>query len=112
MSRTDSLNQTEQYVLLALARLGDDAYGVTVRREIEERAGRSVSVTAVYAALDRLERQGLIESWLSEPVPERGGRARKHYRLLPDGLEALEEERDAMRRMWEGLEIEPSEAER
>jgi len=106
MSRSDRLNQIEQYVLLALARLGDDAYGGTVRREIESRAGRSVSITAVYAALDRLERQELIESWLSEPIPERGGRARKHFRLLPDGVTALEAERDAMRRMWEGLELE------
>jgi len=98
------LNETEQLVLLALLRLEEDGYAIPVQREIEERAGRSLSVTAVYAALDRLERQQMVESWLSEPLPERGGRARKHYRILPEGAAALRREREALARMWDGLE--------
>ena len=100
-----SLNETEQLVLLALARLGEGAYGVTVRREIEERSGRPVSIAAVYAALDRLERRGFATAWLSSPLPERGGRARKHFGLTVDGIRALEAARDAMDRMWDGVEL-------
>jgi PadR family transcriptional regulator PadR len=100
-----SLNETEQLVMLALARLGEEAYGVPVRREIEERSGRPVSIAAVYAALDRLERRGFATSWLSSPLPERGGRARKHFGLTTDGIEALEAAREAMNRMWDGVDL-------
>ena len=102
---TASLNETEQLVLLALARLGDDAYGVTIRQEIEERSGRPVSIAAVYAALERLERRDYSSAWLSEPTQERGGRAKKHFRLTPLGVEALAAARDAMNRMWEGVDL-------
>jgi PadR family transcriptional regulator PadR len=105
MRPPEGLNQIEQYVLLALARLEEDAYGVMIRREIEDRARRNVSITAVYAALDRLERRGLAESWLSDPLPERGGRARKHFRISPAGLRALDAERQALLRMWEGVQV-------
>ncbi len=100
-----SLNETEQFVLLALARLAADAYGVTIRQEIEERSGRPVSIAAVYAALERLERRDYATAWLSEPTPERGGRAKKHFRLTSSGAAALEAARGAMDRMWEGLEL-------
>jgi PadR family transcriptional regulator PadR len=99
------INETEQYVLLALARLGDDAYGVTIRREITRRSGAEVSIAAVYAALSRLEERRLTEAWLSDPVSKRGGRARKHFRLTPEGVEALTASRRAMDRMWEGLDL-------
>jgi len=104
---SDALTETEQLVLLALVRLGAEAYGVPVRTEIEARTGREVSLAAVYAALDRMERRGFVETWLSEPLPERGGRARKHFRLLPAGAQALREARDVMERMWRGLEPHP-----
>lgn len=100
-----ALNETEHYVLLALLRLADEAYAVPVRAEIERRAGRSLSITAVYAALERLERQGYVKSWLSDPVPERGGRARKLYGIKPAGLAALGRERSALERMWDGLPV-------
>lgn len=103
----DTLTETEQLVLLALLRLGEEAYGVPVRAEIEARSGREVSLAAVYAALDRMERRGLVDSWLSEPLPERGGRARKHFRLTPVGAAALREAREVMERMWSGLEPHP-----
>lgn len=103
----DVLTETEQLVMLALVRLVPEAYGVPVRAEIEERAGREVSLAAVYAALDRLERRGMVTSWLSDPLPERGGRARKHFRVTPEGAHALHEARETMARMWSGLEPHP-----
>lgn len=103
----DGLTETEQMVLLALLRLGEEAYGVPVRAEIEERGGREVSLAAVYAALDRMESRGLVSSWLSEPLRERGGRARKHFRITAAGAVALRESRDVMKRMWKGLEVHP-----
>ena len=102
---SESLSETEQLVLLALARLGEDAYGVSVRREIEERGGRALSIAAVYNALDRLERRGCADSWLSEPLPERGGRARKHFQITPAGADALRAARGVMERMWDGLRL-------
>lgn len=99
------LGQTEQFILLALARLGDEAYGVTVRHEIEARAGHTVSIAAVYAGLDRLERGGLVEGALSDPTPERGGRAKKYFRLTRQGVVALEATRRAMDAMWDGVDL-------
>ena len=101
----NSLNGTEQFVLLAVAHLGDDAYGVTVRQEIEDRSGQPISIASVYVALDRLEGKGYTASWLSDPTPERGGRAKKHFRLTSEGAEALEAARAAMDRMWGGLDL-------
>jgi len=107
-----NINEMEQLVLLALVRLGEGAYGVPIREEIEERAGRSVSIAAVYAALDRLEGRGLVESWLTAPTPERGGRAKKHFSISAEGAAALATAREAMARMWEGVELEPDLLER
>jgi len=106
MSST-KINEMEQLVLLALARLGEGAYGVPVREEIEGRSRRSVSIAAVYSALDRLEQRGLIESWVSAPLPERGGRAKKHFRMCAAGVAALLAARESMNQMWEGLELSP-----
>ena len=99
-----AINEVEQLVLLALARLGEEAYGVSVRRVIEEHGGRPVSMAAVYNALDRLERRGYATAWLSAPTAERGGRAKKHFRMTPAGADALRTARAAMDRMWDGLD--------
>jgi PadR family transcriptional regulator len=80
----------ESVLLLAILRLGDDAYGVTIRRELRERAHKDVAVGAIYTGLDRLERKGFVESWLGEPTAERGGRAKRFYRVLPAGAKAVE----------------------
>ena len=104
MNRKEPLTEFEQLVLLALVRLGNEAYGVKVREEIEQRTGRSVSVAATYAALDRLERRGQVRSWVAEATAVRGGRAKKHFRIEEAGATALRESRAAMARMWEGLE--------
>lgn len=101
MSR-DSLGEFEQAVLLAVAHL-DDAYGVTIRREIEQRTERDVAVGALYTALERLERKGYLRSTMSDPTPERGGRSKRHYALRPAGIAALRRSRELFDRMWRGL---------
>lgn len=98
-----SLGEFEQMILFALLALGDEAYGASIRREIEERAGREVSPGAVYTVLDRLERSSLVTSYVGSPTAERGGRRRKHYRLRPEGARLLVEARQRMQRMEAGL---------
>ena len=97
----------EQVVLLALARLGDRAYGMAVHREIEERTGRDVAIGSVYRALDRLQRKGHVSSRLGEPTPERGGRAKRFYSIESPGIWALRKSRKMFARLWEGLQIDP-----
>jgi DNA-binding PadR family transcriptional regulator len=92
-------------VLLALLRLGNDAYGMEVREEIERRTRRDVSYGAVYTALDRLERKGLVAYRMGEATPERGGRARKYFRVLPAGSDALRRASDDLAVMWEGVRL-------
>lgn len=99
-----TLGEFEQLILMAILRLGDDAYGVTIRREIEERTGRDVSAGAVYTALGRLEKGGLVSSRIGEPTPERGGRRKKFYRLEPVGARALHGAYETLRQMAEGIE--------
>lgn len=97
------LGEFEQLVLLALIRLGDDAYGVSVRREIARRTGRATSFGTVYATLARLEVKGLITSRLGDPTPERGGRRKKFFRTLPAGRLAVSASLKALRTMTRGL---------
>jgi PadR family transcriptional regulator, regulatory protein PadR len=99
-----NLGEFEQLVLLALLRLGADAYGVTVRQEIEQRSGRRASISAVYTTLERLEQKGLVRSWIGEPSAQRGGRRRRHFELLPAGARALKGAHRAYTGMVAGLE--------
>ena len=94
----------EQLVLLAVLRLGSDAYGATIRREIELRADRELSISAVYTTLQRLEQKGLVRSQMGEPLPERGGRRRKYVELLPAGARALKVAYSAFAGMTAGVE--------
>lgn len=98
------LGEFEHLLLLAVLRLGDDAYGVTMRREIEKRTGRPVSLGAIYPTMDRLETRGLVRSYMGAPTGERGGRSRRFFRLEPAGEQALETQRRRLRSMWEGFE--------
>ena len=100
MARGGYLGEFEQVVLLAVARLGGDAYGMRIRQEIDDRTGRSVTIGAVYATLDRLQSKGLV-SVRDEP----GGRARRFFDLEPAGVEALEAARKLQARMWAGLRL-------
>ncbi len=104
MPDDDLLGTFEQLVLLALLRLGADAYGMTVRREIEQHAGRSASLGAVYATLDRLEAKGYVSSRTGGPTSERRGRAKRFFQVEPPGLEALRHTIRVIQRMREGLE--------
>jgi PadR family transcriptional regulator, regulatory protein PadR len=103
VAKGEFLGEFEQLVLLALLRLGDQAYGMAVRREIEARAARDVSIGAVYATLDRLEEKGLVKSKLGEPSEARGGRAKKCFNITGTGARALERSQQALRHMLEGL---------
>lgn len=104
MARREHLGEFEHLVLLAVLRLGDDAYGVPIRHEIEKRTGRALTVGALYRTLDRLEAKGYVTSWFGDPTPERGGRSRRYFKIRPVGLRTLRASRDALAAMWEGLE--------
>jgi DNA-binding PadR family transcriptional regulator len=97
------LGEFEQLVLLALHRQGREGYGVSICQDITDRTGRDVSLGAVYKTLERLETKGLVASHIGEPTAERGGRRKKHYRLLGKGQRALHASLHAIRRMTEGL---------
>lgn len=103
-AKVPTLGEFEQLVLLAIVHQDDDAYGVTIRREIEGRTGRTVTVGALYTALDRLEAKGLVSSTLSVPLRERGGRSKRFFKITSAGQKALVRSRDTMGRMWAGLQ--------
>ena len=97
------LGAFEHLLLLALVRLGDGTYGVPIRDDIEARTGRVVSPGAIYTALDRLERRGLVRSALGEPTPERGGKRKRCYRLTTKGAAALKDAHVAVTQMAQGI---------
>jgi len=100
---TELLGSLEQVVLLALLRLGPKAYGVTVRREIQNQTRSNISIGSIYATLDRLESKGYVSSFLGEPTAERGGRAKKYFRVEAEGRRALAASQQAIRRLSLGL---------
>ena len=105
MGIAPSLGQFEQLVLTAIVALGDNAYGVTIHAGVESlSAPRKAVLGAVYATLDRMEDKGLVSSWMSDPTPERGGRAKRHYRLEEAGRQALAEAARTARRICEAIE--------
>lgn len=103
MPRTD-LGDLEHLVLLAILRLGTDAYGIPILDEVSARSGREVSRATVYVALKRLEQKGLVTSRLGESTPERGGRAKRFFKLKPSGLKALRESREMFLGLWRDYE--------
>ena len=98
------LGEFEQIVLMAVVRLGADAYGATIRRDIEARTGRRLSISAVYTTLERLEDKDCVRSSIGEPTAERGGRRRKYFALKPAGARALRAAYSAYTEMAAGLE--------
>jgi PadR family transcriptional regulator, regulatory protein PadR len=98
-----NLGEFEQLILLAILRLGDEAYGVTIRAELADRAGRSISPGALYTALERLEGKGLIVSRMGDPTPQRGGRAKRYVTVTADGKAALTRAVRAYERLLDGL---------
>jgi PadR family transcriptional regulator PadR len=97
------LGEFELILLLTILRLGDDAYGVPLSRELSQLRGRDVPIGSVYAALDRLELKGLITSSLGESSPERGGRAKRYFRVTAEGLLSVQETRRVLTKLWKVL---------
>lgn len=100
-----NLGEFEQLILLAILRLRDDAYGVTIRAELADRARRNVAPGAMYTALERLESKGLISSRMSDPTPQRGGRAKRHVTVTAAGVKALSRAVQAYERLLDGLDL-------
>jgi PadR family transcriptional regulator, regulatory protein PadR len=103
MPRGGYLGEFELMVLLALMRLGDDAYGVPISLEIEQCTGREVALGSVYAALERMEEKGLVASRVGDPTAERGGRAKRYFRLTESGLGEVRRAQQALVNLWKGL---------
>jgi PadR family transcriptional regulator PadR len=97
------LGEFEQLLLFALLRLGDDAYGVKLRQEIETRTDRLVSAGAVYTAMERLEARGFVSSFIGDPTPQRGGKRKKHYRLEKAGARTLTRSYESLHEMARGV---------
>jgi len=104
MGKGDYLGEFEQITLLAVLRLGRNAYGVTVWEEIEKRTGRSAMIGAVYATLERLEAKRYLSSRIGDPTPERGGKAKRYFKITAQGVAALERSRRMLSSMWAGLD--------
>lgn len=102
---TPRLGELELFVLLAAARLGDEAYAVSIAREIVRQTGRKAGRASVYVTLQRLEQKGLVSTRLGEPVAERGGKARRLVQLTAAGQDAARDSRTALTRLWHGLEF-------
>ncbi len=100
------LGEFEQIVLLAMARAGEGAYAVSIHDEILQTTGRSVSIPAVYVTLSRLQKKDLVTSWMGEPSPTRGGRAKRYFKLSDKSRAALETSRTVLDQLWDGLELE------
>ncbi|HSG07726.1 MAG TPA: helix-turn-helix transcriptional regulator [Longimicrobiales bacterium] len=103
-SHSQQLGDLEELVLLAVLRLGDQAYGASIREELTAQADRSVSISTVYVTLMRMEEKGLSRSWMGEPSGERGGKAKRHFQVSPEGIQALEASRSVRERMWARVE--------
>ncbi len=99
----DTLGSLEHIVLLAVMRLGSNAYGMTVRRDIEYATGRDISIGAVYATLVRLESKGFVRSYAGEPTPERGGRAKRYFEMTANGKAAVRSTHEILLKMSSGI---------
>lgn len=97
------LTDLELMILLAVMRVGEEAYGVTITREIEETTGRGVAVAVVYATLDRLQERGLVASSIGDPTAERGGRAKRFFRVTSKGLRQARDTQTALTALWNGV---------
>lgn len=104
MGKSEHLGEFEQLALLAVLRLGGDAYGARIQNELEAQGGREASVSSIYITLTRLETKGLVSSWMGPPTDERGGKARRYFKAEPAGVAALAESRERLLGMWDGVE--------
>jgi DNA-binding PadR family transcriptional regulator len=100
MPERSYFGELELMILLAVIHLGEDAYGVPISRQLEKYRGKDVALGSVYAALERLEAKGLITSTLGDPTPERGGKAKRFFRITKEGLRQVHETRRVLTRLW------------
>jgi len=105
VKKPSTLGEFEQVVLLAILRLNEDAYGVTIRSEIARCTGREPAPGALYTTLDRMEEKGIVRSWFGEATPQRGGRAKRYFALTKPGLDALISAQLAYQSLLKGLNI-------
>ena len=103
MASREFLGGFELLVLLALIRLGDEAYGVPISQAIEESSGRDVALGSVYLTLDRLETKGFVSSKLGEPTAVRGGRAKTYFRITAKGLREVRQAQRTLITLWQGV---------
>jgi PadR family transcriptional regulator, regulatory protein PadR len=103
MRRRDYLGSFELMVLLTVMHLGEDAYGVPISEELEAETGHEIAVASVYAALQRLEDKGLVNSRFGDPTPERGGRAKKFFKVTGKGLREARNTHRALTRLWRNI---------
>jgi len=103
MPHRSYLGEFELMILLAVIRLGDDAYGVPISKELLETTGRDAALGSVYAALDRLEQKDLVSSTLGDPTPERGGRAKRYFRVTSKGMREAKITKKALISLWRGI---------
>ncbi|TDF35436.1 PadR family transcriptional regulator [Alteromonadaceae bacterium M269] len=99
------LGEFEQVALLALIRLGDEAYGANIRQLIHNQVDRDVAIGALYSTLERLEKKGMVSSYLGEPTAERGGRPKRYFAITASGEQGLKRSRDMMNNMWQGVSL-------
>jgi len=109
MTTTPGLGKLELAVLMSTARLGDEAYGLRIRREVSALHQHDCSVGAIYTTLSRLEAKGLVDSWMTDPLPVRGGRSRRQYRITSLGESAVREAAKLAARLWDyDLGVDPA----
>lgn len=101
----NELGEFEQIVLLSVLRLGEGAYGATIRMEIESVTGRSATIGAVHATLERIERKGFVSSWMGKATARRGGKAKRHFKIEASGVKALKKTRATLQRLYAGLSL-------
>lgn len=99
------LGEFEELVLLTVASLGDDAYGVSIKEDIEKRADRSISIGALHSTISRLEEKGFLKSWLGDPTQERGGRRKRFFEVTHDGKVALHDVKSLRDELWRASQI-------
>jgi DNA-binding PadR family transcriptional regulator len=104
------LGEFEYLLIIAAARLGDEAYGAAIREEIAATTGRTCSIGALYTTLDRLQNKGLLKTWMGEATPQRGGRSKRMVRVTPKGMQAAADFYDAVKRVSRGVMWETGEA--
>ena len=105
MDKEKFLGEFEQFLLLAILRLNDNAYGSTIRQLLAESINRDVTIGALYTTLERLEKKGLVESKMGEATAERGGRAKKYFKVSAQGQSALKRSKQALTNMWQDLAL-------